>query len=175
MRSLIKNRNQSTYFHLNFEFEICPLMAVLDWKLLCYQLNKISSLHQIELQAFVMMTTHSHLLFKSYAQKENYFTDNLFTNLKVKTKDPNSLTEPIKNKTQYLNTYKYIYRNPVEAGLSMKCEKYPYGSLNALLGYSTNHLNIIDPLNVTQNPFKILNWLNQTNQSKLFQASSVFI
>ena len=121
------------------------------------------------------MTTHSHLLFKSYAQKENYFTENLFTDLKIKTKDFNSLTEPIKNKTQYLNTYKYIYRNPVEAGLTFKCEKYPYSSLNALLGYSMNTLNIIDPLNVAQNPFKVLSWLNQTNQSKLFQASSVFI
>ena len=175
MRNLSKNNSQITYFHLNFEFEICPLMAVLDWKLLCHQLNKISSLHQIELQAFVMMTTHSHLLFKSYAQKENYFTEGLLKELKIRNNGQNSLTEPIKNKTQYLNTYKYIYRNPIEAGLAMRCEKYQYSSLNSLLGYSTNSLNIIDPLNVTQNPFKILNWLNQNNQTKLFQASSVFI
>jgi putative transposase len=34
----------------------------------------------------------------------------------------------------YLQAYKYIYANPIKAGLSAKCESYKYSSLNFLLG-----------------------------------------
>lgn len=34
----------------------------------------------------------------------------------------------------YLNTYKYVYRNPIKAGLARLCEAYPYSTLHGLLG-----------------------------------------
>ncbi len=34
----------------------------------------------------------------------------------------------------YLNAYKYVYRNPIMAGLSETCEDYQYSSLSGLVG-----------------------------------------
>ncbi|MBC7754321.1 MAG: hypothetical protein H7Z71_08795, partial [Moraxellaceae bacterium] len=76
------------------------------------------------------------------------------------------LVEPIKNYSQYLNTYKYIYRNPVEAGLAFMCESYIYSTLNGILGQNDLLLHVLDTMGVIQNPRKILNWLNSDQDFK---------
>ncbi|MEK6627995.1 MAG: hypothetical protein AABY53_05165, partial [Bdellovibrionota bacterium] len=90
-----------------------------------------------------------------------------------------NLAEPILNYSHYLNTYKYIYRNPVEAGLCKKPEDYPYSSLYYLLGRGTLHCQVIDHLNLIQNPLHILKWLNldidyKISQLKLLRQASSF-
>ncbi len=60
----------------------------------------------------------------------------------------------------YLNAYKYIYRNPVKAGISTKVENYPYSTIHGLLGQS----KLIVPLAEDQTLFssieETLKWLN---------------
>lgn len=176
------------YFHFNFPYEVHSLFPELDWLMLNYQLNHYSKIHQIELQAFVMLTTHSHLLFQSKHKKENFFTDSFMQalttpQLKSSTYDQHSslykddiaMVEPIENMAQYLNTYKYIYRNPVEAGLVSRCEKYRFSSLHGLLGQSELVTQIVDPLSVAQDPIKILNWLNNQAEKKLFHFKTLEI
>jgi hypothetical protein len=36
---------------------------------------------------------------------------------------------------QYFHTIKYVYRNPIRAGVCERVEAYPYSSLRGLLGY----------------------------------------
>jgi putative transposase len=112
-----------------------------------------------------MMDTHVHLLFRLPDQNENFFTAYLLELMGQKC-PTDILVEPIKNYSQYLNVYKYIYRNPVEAGLSLMCESYPYSTLNSILGQSTQHLKVIDSMSVIQNPRKILTWLNSETHYK---------
>lgn len=152
-------KDLAEHFHLNFAFSTHPLFPELDWLLLNYHLRKISDSHNVKLLAFVMMSTHVHLLFKSFHHAENYFTEALMKELKVHS-DEVSLVEPIENMAQFLNCYKYIYRNPVEAGIITKCEDYRFSSLYSLLGKGEVLTPITDPLCVIQNPLKILNWLN---------------
>ena len=80
--------------------------------------------------------------------------------------ETSSFCEPIENYAQYLNTYKYIYRNPVEAGLSLKAENYIYSTLNILLGRSLAYCEIIDYASLIQNPLQILSWLNNKSEFK---------
>lgn len=160
-------KDLNEYFHLNFDFETHPLFPELDWLLLNYHLNRLAQVHDIELLGFVMMSSHCHLLFKSPLQKENYFTEALLRELNVKCGE-SSLVEPICNIAQFLNSYKYLYRNPVEAGMVRRCEDYRFSSLHGLLGKSELATQVIDPLSVAQNPIKILNWLNNHFEKKLF-------
>lgn len=165
-------KDVTEYFHLNFSFSVHPLFPELDWLLLNYHLKRLADAHKVELQAFVMMSSHVHLLFKSFKHNENYFTDALLKELKIPTGEE-SLVEPIENMAQFLNCYKYIYRNPVEAKMIQKCEDYRFSSLHGLLGKGEILTPVIDPLCVTQNPIKILNWLNNYFEKKLFHFNTV--
>lgn len=171
-RKIKFKKDVTEHFHFNFAFTVHPMFPELDWLMINYHLKRVSELYKIELHAFVMLSTHSHLLFKSSQQHENYFADALLKELKVISGET-SLVEPITNIAQYLNCYKYIYRNPVEAKMAPKCEDYRFSSLHGLLGKGELITPVIDPLSVTQNPIKILNWLNNYYEKKLFHFNSV--
>jgi hypothetical protein len=64
----------------------------------------------------------------------------------------------------YRQVYKYIYRNPVEAGLCAKAEHYPFSSLSELIGYTKPIHFVSDSMGIITNPFQILNWLNDSEQ-----------
>lgn len=152
---------------MSFEYQVHPYFPELDWLLLNYQINKLMLIYEVEVLAFVMMKTHCHLLLKSNNKKENYFANELQKKLcahsNVDTEIDDNPLEPITNLSQFLNTYRYIYRNPVEAKICHYCEDYQFSTLHALLGKSELKVNIADPLSIIQNPIKILNWLNNTN------------
>ncbi len=154
------------YFHLNFELNVFPHFKGLDWAFLCHNLNKcLREWKTLEIHALVMMDTHVHLLFREAELNENFFVARLLELLGQKC--PNEmLVEPIKNYTQYLNTYKYIYRNPVEAGLALMCESYHYSTLSGVMGLNDLHLHVIDTMGVIQNPRRILSWLNSDQDFK---------
>ena len=97
----------------------------------------------------------------------------LLKDLKISSSNEESLVEPIENMAQFLNCYKYIYRNPVEAKMIQRCENYRFSSLHGLLGKGEILTPVIDPLCVTQNPLKILNWLNNHFEKKLFHFNTV--
>ena len=154
------------YFHLNFELNVFPQFKNLDWIFLCRNLNKcLQEWPTLEIHALVMMDTHVHLLFRMPEQNENFFVARLLELMGQKC--PNEiLVEPIKNYSHYLNTYKYIYRNPVEAGLAFMCESYHYSSLSGVLGQNDLFLQVIDTMGVIQNPRRILTWLNSDQEFK---------
>lgn len=163
------------YFHLNFEFNVFPQFKKLDWLFLCHNLNKVQLKYSsLEFHALIMMDSHVHLLFRISDQAENFFVNDFFDLLGSK-KPTEMLVEPIGNYKQYLNTYKYIYNNPVGAGLCQKCEDYEFSSLNALLGQSVQYVKVVDTVNLIQKPSHVLLWLNsnknyfdQTRQDSSF-------
>lgn len=171
-------RSNKKYFHASFEYQTTGLFRELDWIFIQKKVNEFSLKHQIEIQSLVMMDTHLHLLIATFDQNENFFCDDFQKSIGT-FENPNSFCEPILNYSQYLNTYKYIYRNPVEAGLSRTTEAYPFSSLKILLGHAIPHCKIIDQLNLIQNPIHVLKWLNQkmdykVSQLKLLRQSSSF-
>ncbi len=156
-----------TYFHLNFDMNIFPQFKILDWNFLCHNLNHCQKTWaDLEIHALVMMDTHVHLLFKILNQNENFFTSH-FVELMGQKAPSDILVEPLKNYSQYLNTYKYIYRNPLEAGLCWQCETYPYSSLSYLIGQTPfASIHVVDKMNLIQNPQRILEWLNSKKDYK---------
>lgn len=125
------------------------------------------------LHAFVMLRTHVHILFSTPNMEENFVMESLHQELKrffqmTEVLELPLLSEKIDSYQQLLNTYRYIYRNPVEAGVVEKVEDYPYSSLFIQLGGKMNFTNVMDPVNLIQHPNRILTWLNQHDENFLY-------
>ncbi len=98
-----------------------------------------------EIHSFVLMDNHFHLLLKTpsgnLSSGMNYFLREVSKEISFKTGRINqTFGGPYKwcivnSYIYYLNTYKYIYRNPVEAYITPTCEEYPFSTLPHLLGF----------------------------------------
>jgi putative transposase len=113
------------------------------WNLFSLHLRKISDAYGVEVHAFVLMSNHFHLLLttpnKNIDQAMNYL-------MREMTKSGNRIAGRINhlfggpykwtvihNSWQYAHTLKYLYLNPVKAGICDRVEDYKYSSLHASL------------------------------------------
>ncbi len=158
------------YYHLNFEFQTHPLFKELDWIFVQQKIKKVVQTFPLQILAVIMLDTHLHVLISSEEKNENFFCEQ-FKNELAPAAKIDCFCEPIDNYSQFLNTYKYLYRNSVEAGLCKKVEDYPFSSLRIILGQSVGYVQIDDPLGVIQNPMQILKWLNTEADFKISQLS----
>lgn len=165
-KSAFKNRR---HYHLNLDFETHPLFKQIDWIFIQKKIRNLASFHKIGIHALVMMDTHVHLIFSSQSQNENFFCET-FQNEIAPNQKSDCFCEPLLCYSQYLNAYKYVYRNPIEAGLCSRAENYAYSSLQILLGHAVGYLEFDDQLALIQNPIQILKWIN-TDQD--FKASQI--
>lgn len=67
----------------------------------------------------------------------------------------------VKDPRYYLTLYRYVYRNPVEAGACEKVEQYEYSTLQHVLGNKRMEFPVFDFPIVDGNWLKNLNWLNE--------------
>ncbi|MGZ3727205.1 MAG: hypothetical protein ACXWQQ_15500 [Pseudobdellovibrio sp.] len=162
-------REDKKYFHMTLTYEVSPWIKDLEWWFIQKLIADTAGVWNFEIQSLVMMDSHLHLISASAFPNGDNFTASLQMFLGSVSPDSH-VCEPIKNLSQYLNTYKYVYRNPIEAGLCLRAEDYVYSSLYSLLGKKHMEIAIYDQLGLIQNPFHVLSWLNSdTNykQSKL--------
>ena len=67
----------------------------------------------------------------------------------------------------YSAAYKYVYRNPVKAGICEKVEDYPYSTINVVTGARKTPLPLTHPLDgagdilIPEDPIQLLSWLNR--------------
>jgi REP element-mobilizing transposase RayT len=160
------------YFHVSLHFESNKLFKNLDWLFIQKKLSIIAKHYKIEVQSLVMMDTHIHLLIATKEKNENFFCETLQKNIS-NTNNLESLAEPVLHYSQYLNTYKYIYRNPVEAGLCEKVENYEYSTLRALIGKAILNCNVHDQMGLIQNPLHLLKWLNTDVNYKISRLAHI--
>lgn len=162
-------RSNKKHFHVSLEYHTQYLLKNLDWIFIQKKASEDAKKFDIDIHSLVMMDTHVHLLISTFDHNENFFCNSLQKKISPDAVLEN-LAEPILNYSQYLNTYKYIYRNPVEAGICNKVENYKYSSLYCLLGKGHLHCQVYDHIGLIQNPLHILNWLNQDFQFKLVHS-----
>jgi len=168
-------RETVKFFHVNLDFICHPIFKDLDWIFIQKQIEPLLMDYKIHLYALVMLDTHIHLLIQSDEAQENFFCEHLMTKLKKNQDQMECHCEPILNYPQFLSAYKYIYRNPIEAGLVQQAEDYRYSTLQNLIGKAQAYCSITDHMGLVQNPFHHLNWLNNKenyNFSQLKQFSS---
>lgn len=125
------------------------------------------------LRSFVLMNNHFHSLVEVYDEVDLRI-DFLYSNVSSYTGFSSKELQlvSIDNHRQYCETYKYIYRNPIESGLSKKAEDYLYSTLTLLLKGRDANFPVVDNMNVLQNPTQVLAWLNQPDYDLYWKAHS---
>jgi len=135
-------RSRSNYYHItarsnNREFFYLPILNV--WDIITKKLGEIQKNHRIKVAAFVLMNNHFHLLILTPEEDIDrvmyFFMKEVNLEIQKCTGRINKIFggrykgTMIENFGHLVNVYKYIYRNPIEVGLSEKAEFYPYSSL----------------------------------------------
>lgn len=175
------NKEQN-YFHCSAGFTSdlwIQLPKIERWKILNQGLFKMAKRSDFQVHSFVMMETHLHLLFSSVQLMEHTLMEEFHGNiLKILQQQGHNVQilfeeplycERIQNLNQYKSTYRYIYLNPVEAFIVARCEDYLFSSLREIIyGVSIQEsVNWCDQMNLIQNPFGVLQWLNSAMEIPL--------
>lgn len=143
------------------------------WKIMTMHLSFISFAFNIRIHAFVLMNNHFHLIalapdgnlseaMRFFMSESGRDLRRLSTrvNCTYGTRFHRSL---LSSPQYYLHAYKYLYHNPVQAGICESVEDYPYSTLSALLGKSRFDVPIYDDFNwsTIDSRSLTLNWLNR--------------
>jgi len=153
---------------VNRDWFFTPLVNV--WKIMEEQLFFLHHAFGFRIHSFVLMANHFHLLVTTpqgnLSEGMNYFMRESsrqigFLSHRInQTYGARYSRSLIEHPNYYLHAYKYIYRNPVQAGICQRVEHYRFSTLHGLLGFG--HLLI--PLELDRNlladPEKTLAWLN---------------
>ena len=147
-----------------------PLPMPVVWEIFSDYLYLIRLTYNVEIISFVLMNNHYHMLIRTpdanLPQAMNYLQRETSRQINFHAKRINqvwggrySASLVLTNK-QYANVYKYVYRNPVDAGITTHAEIYRYSTLNGLFGLSRLSIPLIHDRLLFEDPTTRLQWLN---------------
>ncbi len=115
------------------------------WSIMEDYLFLIAAVYGVQIHAFVLMSNHFHLLMTAprgnlsaallYFMRETSREITRLSGRINQTYGSRNHKTLLSQYLYYMNTYKYIYRNPVRAGISEKVEEYRYSTLHGLCGF----------------------------------------
>jgi putative transposase len=173
------------FFHFTTKFvhpKWFEMSSYRNWLDLLHSLEQIQKVRQDEdivWHAGLLMSNHIHLLFSTQTYNEHSLVLDLESALQKELNIKSQLfqrplpCEPLYHLEHLKAAYKYIYRNPVEAGMVRNVEDYTYSSLYLLLNKDRPSLSnpFNDPLQIIQNLPNRLRWLNTSSAFEQFSFS----
>jgi putative transposase len=133
----------------------------------------VAHLYTLRIHSFVLMPNHFHMIVTNpevnLSAAMNYFmreTSREITRLSGRinqTYGNRHHKSALSTHHYFMNAYKYVYRNPVRAGLSKYVEGYVFSTLNGTLGLSRQAIPLCqDPVLFAPNfDDSTLAWLNK--------------
>ncbi len=163
---------------LNKEWFQIPLEDV--WQIFEEELYLTSKCHNLEVHSFVLMSNHFHMIARTPDANISQCMHRLLGNVSRRLNEMGNringnfagrhFKTVLHDHSYYLSAYKYVYRNPVEAGICEKVQNYPYSSLLGLIGQK----HILTPVVADETLFSdiegTLRWLNQTPSPEQLEA-----
>jgi putative transposase len=167
---MIKAKLENT-FHVVGKTDLrkWPTDSRTTWRIFSKTINCLQKENEIITRSFVLMSNHYHWLCEYDFKDPNFFEFfqgmiNCHLSEESGYQDDTLKGPPqmvrFEGKASYTNTYKYIYRNPVTAGIVFRAEDYPYSTLKFVLGESKRPFEIEDNMNIVNDPYRIVNWIN---------------
>lgn len=121
-------------------FEL-PLEDV--WAIALRALEAAYKTHKVEVISFVLMSNHYHMLLTTPEANIDKFMQDFNTRfakgIKYRVKDRAHVWGNryhwclIKTTPYFANCYRYVYQNPIRAGVVERAENYPYSTLHYLM------------------------------------------
>lgn len=141
------------------------------WTIFSDYLTLTKYIYDIEILSFVLMDNHFHLLVRTplanLDKAMNYLLRETSRVIGFETGKINQKFggpyhwSLIKNYRYFLHAYKYVYRNPVDAGLVKSVEDYPFSTLYGLVGKGKLIIPVCCDEPLFENTEEHLAWLNQ--------------
>jgi len=141
------------------------------WNVMTDQLHFIHNAFDVRVHAFVLMSNHFHLIVRTpqsnLDQAMRWFMRETSRSL---VKAGNRINQTyggphfrciLGSNHHYLNAYKYIYHNPVAAGVCQNVLDYPYSTLPGLLGKRRLVIPIEEDLTLFNDIEGTLSWLDR--------------
>lgn len=143
-------RTSEFYYHVtsrtnNRDWFDIPMHEV--WSLSLDSLKFAQSKYVVEIVQFVLMGNHYHLLIKTPDSNIDLFmyefNKRLTLHIRLKTMRENKILggrykwSLITTDAYFFTVYRYIYQNPLRAGIVSRCEEYPFSTLY----YENNYKN----------------------------------
>jgi REP element-mobilizing transposase RayT len=154
-------------FHLTHRgtyFDVGIVERRILWGEVTDLLQDLGKRRILTIHAFVLMSNHFHFLWSpmesSQAAAFCEFSSEISKILNCDSPTWDKSIFPIESFYQYHQVYKYIYRNPVEAGLVYRVEDYRFSTLQHVLGNQKLLIGLQDPFGLIFNQFRMLEWLN---------------
>ncbi len=149
-----------------------PVAIEAMWELMQDYLFLTSHLYRLQIQSFVLMPNHFHLLVRTpdanIGAAMNYFmresareTSRLSLRIN-QTYGARHHKTLVSDERYFFDVYKYVYRNPVRAGLVGRVEEYKYSTLYGLMGLAHLAIPVVEDTILFNEEFDedTLRWLN---------------
>jgi putative transposase len=125
------------------------------WEVISTELFRIHLLCGVEIHAFVLMANHYHMLLttpdRDLGVVMSEFGGSVTRTMnRISGRSGHLFGGPyrwsqIRSANYYANALKYVYRNPVRAGIVARVEDYPFSTLDGLLGGSRLPVPLYNP------------------------------
>jgi putative transposase len=162
---------------INKEWFNLPMSTV--WSIMSDELRFANYAYGVKIHSFVLMTNHFHLLLSTPEANLSLAMWNFMgKSSRFLTKAGNRINQTygsrhfrtvVKGYHYFTHAYKYVYANPVKAGLCERAELYPYSTLNGLIGLNRLTIPLEEDTLLFGNVEKTLEWLNKKTDDEDWQ------
>lgn len=150
------------------------------WEIMSRQLNFVVHAFGLRVFSFVLMSNHFHLMALApegnlsqamcYFMRESSRELGRFSQRINMTYGGRFFRSQLASPHYFLNCYKYVYRNPVQAGLVTRVEDYRWSTLRGLLGFEHQYIPLIEDQTLFDDVEGTLAWLNSAPDESDWEA-----
>ncbi len=163
---------------INREWFDLPLEIV--WDIFCNELMVADHLFSLRIHSFVLMKNHFHLLVSTpdanISKAMQYFMRESSRRLAKRGKRINQtygaryFRSVIESHSYFMHAYKYVYANPVQAGIVERAEVYKFSTLHGLLGLGPASIPLVEDTLLFEDIYGTLQWINQKPNLEQWEA-----
>lgn len=163
-----------------------PLETRRIWEIFCSELTLVTHLHGARVHAFVLMDNHFHLVLSTPEADLGIVMRDLLTSVSQTINRESGRKghiftgrchrSLILDASYYSNVLKYVYRNPINAGLASRVEDYEFSTLHGLIGRARLLIPLFPPLPgagdamLPESLTDLVAWLNIPPRSEIEKA-----
>jgi putative transposase len=141
------------------------------WDITTHHLYFMKSAFNVRIHQYVLMANHFHLVVttpeSNISEAMGYFLKETTREIQKYSHRSNQIyggrfhRTILEQHNYFLNTYKYVYRNPIRAGICQNVEEYTYSTLRGLLGFERLLVPVDEDVTLFSDVSDTLLWLNQ--------------